>query len=623
MPVPDARSQWWRLKGDASARSLWGWAERLRSRQRAEALLDRLHEAIYEGRPVGAAGDHPALRHMVQTNSAPANLNVARSMVDTVAARLTKRRPQPVITADDAEWAEKLYAKKASRVIRRKTGGRVIERMRPDVLRSCIVRGTGVTKVFREGGDVALEEIPRSEVLADPVESRYGKPRTMAVVKNVNRDVLAEAFPERRREILNAQRQSRDEWSFYDEEGWGSWDSDMLRVVEAWHLPSGKTAKDGKHLIAIEGTWVCEEPWTRPRFPLAFMHWSAPIRGIHGHGLIEDLVGIQAKINDVARDFQEGLYWAGALKIFTPRQSNIVKAHLRARQPAVVEHDGAMPQYAAPASVFAQYLEYLEWLIRKAYEISGISQLAASSKSPLGSNASGKALDTMMDIESDRFAPVELGQALWICDVAQLMIDEARAISEDEEYDCDPASWIQDIDWTRVDVDNGDYHLTVEPINFLPDTRAGKLAYVGELAKAGLLQGGAVQTLALFDEPDIARANRHLLGPIRNIERAMDGVADVTIPLADVHADPHWKLDLCMEIGLGELNYAMSDGADEDVIERYREWISNVEGLIRKKSQGEAAMAPPPGGPMGTPAPPPAPPEMGLSVPGLAPAMAA
>lgn len=584
--------------------------------------MDRLHEAIYEGRPLGAAGDHPAMRHLVATKSAPANLNVTRSMVDTVTARLTKRRPMPIITADDAEWGEKLHAKRASRVIRRKVGGRVIERLRPETLRACVLRGTGVGKVYREGGDVRLEHIPRSEVIADPRESRYGAPRTMAVAKTINREVLAEAFPDSKKQIMRAQKESRDDWSFYDDvDGYGSWDCDSLRVIEGWHLPSGLGAKDGRHLIAIEGCALLDEAWNRPRFPLAFMHWSPPIRGIWGHGLVEDLVGLQAKINDVARDFQEGLYWAGALKVFTPRSSNVIKPHLRARQPAVVEHDGAMPQYVAPAAVFAQYLEYLEWLIRKAYEISGISQLAASSKNPLGSQASGKALDTMYDIESDRFAPVELGQALWVCDVAQLMIDEARAIAEDD--DCDPAGWIKEIEWSRVDTDEGDYHLTVEPTNFLPETRAGKLSYVGELAKAGLLEQGAAQTLALFDEPDINRANRSMLGPYRNIERAMEDIADIDVPFSECIPDPHWNLDLCIKIGEGELNYAQAERAPEEVLDRYRRWISHVETLSAKKSAGMAAMAGPAAGPMGQPAPLPAPPEMGLSVPGVGPVMAA
>jgi hypothetical protein len=623
-------SHWWRLRGNDAARSIFAWAERLRTRQRAEAILDRLHEAIYEGRPLGAAGDHPAMRHLVATKSAPANLNVARSMVDTVTARLTKRRPMPILSADDAEWSEKLMAKRASRVIRRKVGGRVIERLRPDVVRACVVRGTGVGKVFRDGGDVCVEHIPRHEVLCDPVEARYGAPRTMAVVKQVNRDVLAESFPDAKKAIMRAQRQSRDEWSFYDDDsGWGSWDVDSLRVVEAWHLPSGVRAKDGRHVIAIEGICLCDEPWTRPRFPLAFMHWSSPIRGIWGHGLVEDLVGIQAKINDVARDFQEGLYWAGALKVFTPRASNIIKPHLRARQPAVVEHDGAAPQFVAPASVFAQYLEYLEWLIRKAYEISGISQLSASSKNTLGSNASGKALDTMYDIESDRFAPVELGQALWVCDVAQLMIDEARCIAEDDECD-DPAGWITEIDWGKVDVDEGDYHLTVEPTNFLPETRAGKLSYVGELAKAGLLKQGAEQTLAMFDEPDLNRANRSMLGPYRNIERAMEDIADESVPIAECIPDDHWNLDLCLQIGMGELNYAMAERAPEPVLDRYRQWLSHVEAHQAKKRAGQAALAGPAPGmdpaaggmPMGQPTPMPMSPEQGLSVPGLGPVMA-
>lgn len=583
----DAILRWWRTKDeDAAARALWGWIDRLKQRQRAENLLDAIHEAIYEGRPLGSGAEYPSLQHLRAQRSAPANLNITRSMVDTATARLSKRRPMPVIGADDAGWSEKLFAKRASRVLRRKLGSSKVERLKPTVIRDALIRGSGVAKVIRNGGDVDVERVPRHELVVDPREARYGEPRTMAQVKPIPRDVLIDAFPDFEDEIIKAARWARDEWNA-DGDDTASDDAEQIEVAEAWHLPSGANTKDGCHVICIRGTTLLREAWERPRFPFAIMHWSAPTRGMWGHGLVEDLTGIQAKVNDIARDIQEALYYGAMLKIFQARSSKVNKNALRARHPVVIEYDGKPPEYVAPNPVSQQQIQFLEWLIAKAYEISGISQMSASSKNPLGSNASGKALDTMYDIESDRFAQVEIGYAMFTCDLGQLIVDEARAIASDKEIkQNERAKWIREVKWSKVEIDAGEYHLGIEPVNFLPDSRAGKLSFVQELAKAGMIMDPTM-TAALFDEPDIVRANRVLLGPYHALERIMEGLADVDVPMFELQPDPHMNLGLGIAMAKGEYNEALATqgtgaGAPEEVLERYRGWIDLAKGLKKK-----------------------------------------
>ncbi len=587
---------------------LWGWIDQLRNRQRGEHLLDLIHEAIYEGRPLGTDVESPAIEALRRRRSSPAQLNLSRSMVDTVTARRTKRRPMPVVSADDASWSEKLYAKRVSRVLRRKLARPEVERLKPDTYRDSAIRGTGCVKVFRDRGDVSYERIPRHELVADPREARYGLASLpqLAHVKPYSRERLRAMFPHHAEAIDSAPRLTFEEWRPTDYDAPTT--SDRCDVAEAWYLSPGGDAC-GRHVIAIRGAVLLDEEWHRPRFPIAFDYWSSPVRGIWGHGLVEDIAGIQAKINDLLTDQQEALYWAGALKIFAARGSNVNKAHMRARHPAVIDHDGAVPTFIAPNPIPSQSFQLLEMLFQRAYEISGINQASAASKSALGSNASGKALDTQYDIESDRFAQVELGDAMFVCDLGQLTIDEARAIADDKKagrLEHKPAKWITEIEWHRVDIDGGDYHLSIEPQNFLPDTRAGRLSFIGELAKAGLITGKE-NILSLFDEPDMARANRYILGAIRNIERMIEGICDPRVPLSAVLADPHMNLSLAMEMVVGEYNNAQAEGLNdekrgEEVHERFRVVIDSIKALQSEATAGEAPPAPPGGGmPPGAP----------------------
>lgn len=559
-PRPET-AKWWTLQDEAITLAVFGWVERLKSRHRRQSMMDSLWEAVYKDAPIGSTLDGGFGATTMRAQQA--RQNIVMSMVDTLRARIGKRRPMPVISADDAGAGEKLFAKRASRVLRRKLGHPDVERMSPLVARDGLIRGTGVVKGYRYKGDVHYERVPRRELFVDPLEAQYGTPRVMAQVKRVDRDVLISMFPDREADIRAASRASREEWRNNDET---TSDADLVEVVEAWRL-------EAKHVICIRGYKpLLFEPWDRPRFPFAFFQWNDAIDGFWGTGLVEHAAPIQQEINSMLKDMGEGISLGMQLKVFLPRGSNVNKNHLRARNPAIIEHDGQEPHYVAPLPFNPAVLSYLQWRIQQAYEMAGVSQATAASKNPLGSNASGKALDTQYDIESDRFSYVELAYAMFRVDLGAITLDEARAIACDEELSKDErAPWINEIDWKRVDVDDGTFHLNLEPINFLPDARSGKLAQVKEMGEAGLLQN-PMQTAALFDEPDIARANRYMLGPYRMLETWCEDIIDTDIPLEELMPTPlHVAyLDMAKEMLKGEQANQIADKADEEVLARFR-----------------------------------------------------
>lgn len=587
--------------------ALWGWIDRLKSRTRADNLLDQIHEAIYEGRPIGTAGDMPAMEMLRRQRTAPAQLNLAQSMVDTLLSRLGKRRPMPVISADDAGWSEKLFAKRASRVLRRKMGQPFVERIKPMVLRDALIRGSAALYAFRERGDVRVERVARHELVVDPRDAQYGEPRVMARIKLVPRELLAAMFPEHADAIKNANGAERDTWSVHDYET--TMDSDLVEVAVGWHLPSDLPDEDGNHdgvcatcIRGVEPFMV--RPWKRPRFPFAFMHWSPPTRGFWARGLVESVVGIQSKINDMLTDAQVAAAFAGKLKLFQQKQANINKNHLRATSTAVIETDGPMPQYLDATPQVQHQLALIDKLIAWAYEFTGISQASASSKSPLGSNASGKALDTMYDIESDRYSNPELNYAMLSVDIGQAILDVAQDIAEDEDTsESEKAEWITECDWRKVEVDSGPYHLALEPQNFIPESRAGRLAWVKEMGESGLLVD-QMRAIAQFDEPDINKMYRHLLGPYRAMEKILEMLADTDVPLSECTPDPYIIESagpLAKQMTVGEYDYAFAEDAGDYVLERYRWFLKMLEGEEEMVAPALAPSAAPPGPPMGAP----------------------
>jgi hypothetical protein len=610
--MPYSSVMWWSCEEGTPelTNRVWGWAERLKSRHRRRALLDALWEAVYKDTPLNQLD---ADYGTVIQRARKARQNIAKNMVDTVTARLAKRRPLPTISADNAGFTEKLFAKRSSRILARKMRSTVVERMRPLVIRDAVIRGSGVWKAFRSGGDVDVERVPRREILADPVEAQYGSTRTLAQCKRMDRGVLLGMFPDRHLDICSLAKASFDDWRVLWED---SSDVDHVDVIEAWHLPSVRGGTDGRHVICVRGfPPLLDEPWKRQRFPFSFFHWEPPIDGFWGVGLIEALAPIQMEVNQLLGTMGEGIAAQMALKILTQRGAGVEKSHLRAGHPVVIEYDGMKPEWQAPLPFNPAVLEYIQWRIQQAYEVSGISQASAASKNPLGANASGKALDTMYDIESDRFGDKELGYAMASVDLGICILDEARALAEDEDVEeSDKAAWIRENDWEKVDIDSGEYNLVPEPTNFLPDARGGKLAHVREMADTGLLSD-PLEAAALFDEPDIARANRHLLGPYRMLERWCEELADVTVPIETLTPTPLTVAHsaLATKMAMGELCNVIYEGADDAVQSRFRWALKVLDAETR--AAAPAAPAVPPVDPMAGAPPAGAPPMMPPGMP--------
>lgn len=588
--------RWWNCADEDRAGALWQWVDRYKSISQMRGQFDRVVDAIYLNRPIASQAESALM--LKRVDSADLTLNFIASVVDTVTSKLGKRRPMPVISADDASGKQRNFAKKASRVLRRKMGCAQVERITPKILRSAVKCGDGFAMVSRDGaGDVRIEEVPRCEIVVDPSDAKYGEPKSIARRRVISRDTLAGMYEYAADVIKNTPRCSDDVY-FSDD---GTIETDTVETVEAWHLTVGKCI--GRHTVAVHGGIVLDEAWDRTNLPVAVLHWRLPELGIFGQGLVEEVAPIQQKIDDTFLQISHNMEALGGITIFLPRGGNINKTHLRGKGVKVVETDGPVPQFVAPAPVSPLLSQFLELLIQRIYEIPGVSQATASSKNPLGSNASGKALDTMYDIESDRFAHVESQYAQFRVDLGRLIVEEARAIAAEDDADC-TAAWIEEIDWTQCDIDGGTYNLVLEAVNFLPESRAGRLSTVSEMAKSGLLTDPE-QIASLFDEPDLARANRSLLGPYEYAQFVADELLDDAKDVAELTPDPSLPW-----LGNGKLRKylqgiyagAIAKGEDEATLDRFRDYFLLLAGMEAEVAPPPPAMPPPDAAP-GMPAP--------------------
>jgi hypothetical protein len=161
------------------------------------------------------------------------------------------------------------------------------------------------------------------------------------------------------------------------------------------------------------------------RRPFVEIYYTKPLKGFFSTSLIDELLPIQKQIDVLAQRIDAATRNAILKMFFYPKGSSVrpsmIENNVKGYEYIPTEGSAPVVEFT-PTPIHAEFISLLEMFIEKAYQLAGISQLSAQSKKPTGLD-SGKALDTMEDIESDRFN-VQLQQFThFLVDAARVVID--------------------------------------------------------------------------------------------------------------------------------------------------------------------------------------------------------
>lgn len=338
-------------------------------------------------------------------------------------------------------------------------------------------------------------------------------------------------------------------------------------------------------------------------FPIAMLRWKQEMSGWWGRSLVAELASLQLKVDETLDTLLQNLYWTSSLTIFQMENQGYPPSHLMARRPNVVTHKGPRPpDYVTPSPFHPNAMQFLQMLIEWMYDMSGVSQQGAQAKNPLGAQASGTALMELYDQNSERFSDFETGFGIYRTDLAELQIARAKQIGA--ERDDFSAKWqdrtmMQRILWKDVDMERDQFVIRLEPSNFIPDTRAGKLATANELGQAGLVPQEYMSEM--FSEPDIREANRVQNSPLRYLQWVMQKLGDVELDEDDnvvrqadyIPPDRSMDLELAAKMAVAEQHDAEAEEAPEPIVSRFRRFATATDALLSKMKAEAAAMAPP------------------------------
>lgn len=448
-------------------------------------------------------------------------MNVVQSCVDTLVSRISQSRPRPVFLTDNGNYKERRLGKQLNQFVLGELYRNKGYELGALVLRDASVAGTGCIKVLKKNNKVCLERVLNTELFVDPNEAAYGDPRQLYQFKLIDRDVLAEYFPEYKSTIQKA------EAGFLDNSAEVSRSvSDQIIVVEGWHLPSGEEAGDGRHTIACSAGVIFDEKYTKETFPFVFLHYTPRMMGFWAQGLAEQLMGTQIEINKLLMTITSAINLVGVPRVFLEEGSKIVKAHLNNQVGGIVTYRGVKPSYEVAPCVPGEVYAQLQRLINYAYQQSGISALAASSQKPAGLT-SGAALREYDDIQADRFAALVKRYDQVYIDLSYQIVDAAKDIAEETgsyESVYPGKNGVQRINLPAAGILKNPYVIQCYDASSLPKDPSGRLQKVVEMMQAQLIT--PQEGRRLLDYPDIEQVDQLANAAEERIFQALDKMID-------------------------------------------------------------------------------------------------
>lgn len=543
-------------------------------------------------------------------------LNVIRSCSDSFVAKLTNERPRVSCVTSGGDWDLQQRAEMLETFIDGMFYECDVHSTMALVALDMAVFGTGTVKIYADGeGEhehICIERVLPGETSVDEEESYTGKPRTRQQTRYVDRLVAMGMWGQEDEEIAkrlaNAPRESEDDMngSLADNSI-----TDTIRIDEAWHLPSFAGAEDGRHTIACGDICLFDEPYDKPYFPFVDLYRQRPTSGIWGVGLAEELQGIQFEINVLLNTIRKAMRMSGSLRWMVENNSQVNTQYISDLIGSIIRFTGMAPQAVTPPAVAPEVYQHLVFLYGKAFEITGISQLSATSMAP-GFEESGKAKALRLDTESERFSVAFREYQKAFLEIARQIIALAREIADrNPQFKVKAVGRQKMMDvvkWADIHLEDEEFVLQMYPTNALSKDPSQRIQQITDWTNAGVIRPRTARRLN-DGIPDLEEEDSY---EFASYNLTMQMITQI-LKKGEYHPpEPFMNLDPTNEdnaIHLFQMAYlkARMSNVPEERLEMMRQWIQQA--LDMQKS---AAPPPPPGPPPGPPppgaAPPPGPP---------------
>ena len=430
--------------------------------------------------------------------------NLHRRGVHTAIAQIAGRqKPKAQFQTSGADWNTQRRARKLDKICEAQLGQpqgayRDGWDIAAAALKDAGVGGDGLIKVYTENSRVVYERKRAHELYVDPLEARSGDPQNLFDVYPMEVDKAIEAFCQvegddegnaARKRVLEAAPEWKDDTSTKQATA-APRVTKAVRIVEAWRLPISDD-QPGKHVFTIADKLMWEEDWERDGFPFVRFRWAPELDGWWSQGLVEEGMPQVDEVNRNASRLSERFRLCAQKRTYYV-EGSVNEEDLQANDAEVlvpVPPGMQFPQESVVSPIAPAELQWLELNFSKYFDLTGISQQAATSRKEAGVNAA-VAMRTLNDLNTVNLSMQAKMYENAFVDLAKLTIACMREIATTKRGFS--VKWrgkffLDEVKWSDAKLDEDMYQVNVAPASSLPNDPAGRLEMVQELFSAGVI----------------------------------------------------------------------------------------------------------------------------------------
>lgn len=584
-----SKQRWWTADDDTMYQHISMVTEDILQNMAVRRRMNYFFAALYNDTGAAFLGskninlyyNRTAMDSSTAVNSS-ITINALQSAIDTASAMISKNKPKPQFITDGAkDYNTKQRGKKLTKFIEGSFDRMKIYQTARKIFLDACIYGTGAIKIFEQDGELQAENLFIEEILIDDLEGMHEKPTQIHQRKFIPRDIIAAQFPKFKDQINGALQVSGGTSTFST--------ADLIPVIESWHLPSSKKAKDGIHCITIENCTLFSEEYKKDYFPILFFRWARQTLGFFGRGICHETWKLQRELDIIAQTAQRSYRLMSGAVLAVESGSNIMEDHLTSNKlNKIMEFTNTPPSYLLPPMIQPEMYDRELFLIDQIFKISGVSQAQASGTKP-PEVKSGVAIREVSDIAQGRFELIGQQWEEFFIDIARMIVDmSADLYKENKNLSVltKGKSGAERINFKDAITDIENYEIQLFPVSGLPSTPAGRLDQLMDYAQAGYLS--KTQVMDIVDFPDLEdtvsleTASMHLVQEILG-----------TIKEGGKYIPPGPYMDLAMayRMVLLEIDRSQLQHVDDQNIEMLMQWASACKDLLDQSQQQQVQSA--------------------------------
>lgn len=604
LPKENNYYQWWLAQDDkALCAQLLSTTAFLKNYHSARIRQASIYSRLFSGKPLyNYLASTSTLDSSQQMPMGRPTANVVYSCIDTLTSMVTQVKPRPVFLTDGGSYEEQKLAKEFNQFIMGEFFRLKAYEKGAIGVRDSGILGDGFLKVLRKDNKVEIERTLSTELLVDFNDAYYGNPRGLIHTKLCDRGIALDTFPKESDKVLSAQGGTVDNSPQSTETV-----TDQFIIAEGWHLPSGKNSKDGRHVIVCSEGVLLDDPWKREGFPFAKLPYNPNTVGWFSQGMAEILMPTQMEIYKMLIIASQSIELTGVPKIIISELSKVLETAFNNNISSIIKVKSMeeAPKFVNATSNNPEIYEYIKWLIENAYQMTGISAMAAAAKKSPGL-VSGEAIRESNDLQTARYAAFERRYQDLYPALAYLIMEEAAEIAEETgSYTTvyPGKDGTREVELPKAALLKDTYIIQCFDESSLPRDPAGRQARLSEMLADNEITHEEFRSLSNF--PDLEQSNKLAAALRERILHDLDAIIEDGkkgySPPDPFMLDP---TDLATTLTVQTINkYAVTD-LEESKMQLLRDYFVAVQTL----KQSAAPPAPVPGAPPPGGLPPTAPP---------------